>query len=101
MDAGNLPPLFLAYIGDAVYEVYVRTKLLSKKLTPIWKLHKKVTRYVCGQQDAALRQIEPRLSARNRYCTAWPEYKKPGAEKCGYYRISPGYRFWHCAVGSI
>ncbi|NLP36379.1 MAG: Mini-ribonuclease 3 [Firmicutes bacterium] len=64
MDAGNLPPLFLAYIGDAVYEVYVRTKLLSKKLTPIWKLHKKVTRYVCAAgQDAALRQIEPRLSA--------------------------------------
>ena len=44
MDAGNLPPLFLAYISDAVYEV-CQTKLLSKNL-PHLKLHKKVTRYV-------------------------------------------------------
>ncbi|NLM51751.1 MAG: Mini-ribonuclease 3 [Firmicutes bacterium] len=63
MDVSNLPPLFLAYIGDAVYEVYVRTKLLGKKFTPIWKLHKEVTHYVCAAgQDLALRQIEPYLS---------------------------------------
>jgi ribonuclease-3 family protein len=29
MDVMNLNPLVLAYIGDAVYEVYIRTMLVS------------------------------------------------------------------------
>lgn len=64
MDANHLSPLLLAYVGDAVYEVYVRTKIMTKKPAPVWKLHREVINYVCATgQDQALRQIEPYLSA--------------------------------------
>jgi len=39
-------PLVLAYIGDAVYELYIRTLLLSKGNAPVHKLHKKSVDYV-------------------------------------------------------
>jgi ribonuclease-3 family protein len=59
----NVPPVHLAYVGDAVFELYVREKLVSDKAIPIHQLHKKATRVVrAGGQDKALRQIEPLLT---------------------------------------
>ncbi|MCX8130927.1 MAG: Mini-ribonuclease 3 [Clostridia bacterium] len=45
-DAGQYNPLVLAYIGDAVYEVFVRTLLVSKSNAPVHKLHKYSIEYV-------------------------------------------------------
>lgn len=57
----ELPPLLLAYVGDAVFELYVRQKLVAKRL-PIQHLHKAATRIVrAGGQEQALRIIEPHL----------------------------------------
>lgn len=57
-------PLLLAYIGDAVFELYVRRELLLQQALPIQQLHKKVTSLVrAGGQAAALRQLEGHLSA--------------------------------------
>ncbi|HHX18336.1 MAG TPA: Mini-ribonuclease 3 [Clostridium sp.] len=42
----NLSPLALAYIGDSVYEVFVRTFLVSKGNIPVHVLHKKSINYV-------------------------------------------------------
>jgi ribonuclease-3 family protein len=45
-DLSSYSPLVLAYIGDAVYELYIRTLLLSKGNAPVHKLHKKSVDYV-------------------------------------------------------
>lgn len=59
----QLPPLFLAYVGDAVFELYVRRKLVGEKAQPIRQLHRKATKIVrAGGQDHILRQIEPLLT---------------------------------------
>ena len=50
-DIVMLSPLQLAYIGDAVYELLVRTYLLQKKL-PVNKLHKATTGYVKAKAQA-------------------------------------------------
>lgn len=39
-------PLVMAYLGDAVYELYVRTLLVSRGNMPVSKLHKQSIAYV-------------------------------------------------------
>ena len=52
-------PLVLAYIGDAIYEIYVRKMLVSQGNTSVDKLHKKATDYVrASAQSASYRRIE-------------------------------------------
>ena len=46
MDVMNLNPLVLAYIGDAVYEVYIRTMLVINNKTNVNMLHKMSVKYV-------------------------------------------------------
>ncbi len=46
MEIRQLSPLVLAYMGDAVYEVYIRTLLVTGVHEPVHKLHKKSTEYV-------------------------------------------------------
>jgi ribonuclease-3 family protein len=45
-DLNTYSPLVLAYVGDAVYELYVRTLLLSKGNAPVHKLHQQSISYV-------------------------------------------------------
>ncbi|MDW7649935.1 MAG: ribonuclease III domain-containing protein [Bacillota bacterium] len=59
----DYPPLLLAYVGDAVFELNIRRRLLEEKILPIHKLHQRATRIVRADgQDRALRMIEPHLS---------------------------------------
>lgn len=44
--------LTLAYIGDCVYEMYVRTHLLSKGDHKVKDLHKNATKLVCAKAQA-------------------------------------------------
>ncbi|SHI14526.1 Mini-ribonuclease 3 [Sporanaerobacter acetigenes] len=44
-EASMLSPLQLAYIGDAVYELFIRTYLLERDL-PVHELHKEAIKYV-------------------------------------------------------
>jgi ribonuclease III family protein len=63
MQGNNVPPLLLAYVGDAVFELYIRRLLVADKARPIRQLHRKATKIVrAGGQDNALRQIEPLLT---------------------------------------
>lgn len=58
----ELPGLTLAYIGDAVYELYVRQKLLGKSVTA-HKLHEMAIGLVNNNSQAALfRKLEPSLT---------------------------------------
>lgn len=62
--AGLYSPLVLAYIGDSVYEVFTRKKLLDKNPNlPAHKLHKENVKYVKAKaQSDAMEIIEPLLS---------------------------------------
>lgn len=61
--AKELNPLALAYLGDAVYELWVRTHLLEQGIGLVHVLHKQATEYVrAGTQARALHRIMPALS---------------------------------------
>lgn len=47
-------PLILAYIGDAVYEVVIRTLVISDGNTQVNKLHKRASYYVKANTQAEL-----------------------------------------------
>lgn len=53
-DYNQMNGIALAYIGDAIYEVYVRQHLLQKELTKPTKLHHIATRYVSAKAQAFL-----------------------------------------------
>lgn len=58
------PPLVLAYIGDGVYEVYVRSRLLAENPElPAHKLHVLAIRRVKAHaQSNSMLTVEPMLS---------------------------------------
>ena len=62
--AGLYSPLVLAYIGDSVYEVFTRKKVLSKNPNlPAHKLHKENVKYVKAKaQSDAMEKIESILT---------------------------------------
>lgn len=63
LDARLLPAQTLAYIGDAVYELYVRQKLVEGGLTRGRELHQAATQYVSAASQAErIRAIEAMLS---------------------------------------
>lgn len=59
-----LAPLVLAYIGDSVYEVFVRNKLiLLHSDMPAYKLHRLAVKYVCARaQSNSIEHVEKILS---------------------------------------
>ncbi|MFA5577387.1 MAG: ribonuclease III domain-containing protein [Tissierellaceae bacterium] len=65
-DIAMLSPLHLAYIGDAVYELLVRTYLLTKRL-PVNELHKLSTKYVKAKSQADIvHRLEELLTDKER-----------------------------------
>ncbi len=56
-------PLTLAYIGDGVYELVIRTILVKKGNCPVNRLHKKASSLVkAGAQSAIMEVIEEKLT---------------------------------------
>lgn len=61
-DIAMLSPLQLAYVGDAVYELLIRTYILNKNLN-VNQLHKKATKYVrANAQSEIIHYIEEYLT---------------------------------------
>lgn len=61
-----LAPLQLAYIGDAVYELFIRMKVLDVDLN-VNKLHKKSTNYVKAEsQSKIVKNLEEVLSEKEK-----------------------------------
>jgi len=52
IDKRRLSPLQLAYVGDAVYELFVRTYLLGVKDASVNELHKEAVKYVKAKAQA-------------------------------------------------
>lgn len=51
-DAKQMSPLALAFLGDAVFELYVREKLAEMGNMPVQQLHRKAVAYVCARAQA-------------------------------------------------
>ena len=62
-DLRSYSPLTLAYIGDGVYELIIRTLLVKKGNCPVNRLHKKASSLVkAGAQSAIMEVIEEELT---------------------------------------
>ena len=62
-DIRSFSPLTLAYIGDAVYEIVIRTIIVEKGNAPVNKLHHKASSLVKAvAQKAAMDKILPLLT---------------------------------------
>lgn len=63
MELSEINPLALAFYGDAVYELYVRQKLVVSGQGKPDRLHKAAVEKVCAAyQAAAARRLEPILT---------------------------------------
>lgn len=54
IDIVNYSPLVLAYIGDAVYEIVIRTYVVTKSNMQVNKLHKKTSSLVKAQAQTEI-----------------------------------------------
>ncbi len=89
--AGQDPAFFnttaLAFLGDAVYETFIRAYALESGQVHADRLHRMAVKYVRAEgQAAALRQMMPELSqeelalvkrAKNKKITSKPRYVDP------------------------
>lgn len=53
----TVSPLALAYIGDAIYEIFVRTMVLSSGNAPVNKLHKQSKSFVNAKAQCELYHV--------------------------------------------
>lgn len=62
-DLREVSPSVLAYIGDAVYELYSRCHVSGKSSAASGTMHRKTIKYVSAQaQSAAVKALEPKLN---------------------------------------
>lgn len=62
-DIKTYSPLTLAYIGDGIYELIIRTILVSRGNCPTQKLHKRASRLVKAEkQSVMMKVLEPLLT---------------------------------------
>lgn len=54
MDINTINIVTLAYLGDAIYEVYIREKLINKGLAKVEELTKVATQYVSAKGQATI-----------------------------------------------
>lgn len=94
-DARQLAPLTLAYIGDTVYDLYVRTLLVDTLGITPHGLHLAASKHVCAAaQAAALRRIEPMLTEDERGV-----YKRGRNAHCGTVPKNASISDYHAASG--
>ncbi len=62
-DIRTYSPLTLAYIGDGVYELVIRTYLVEQGNCPVNQLHRRASRLVkASAQSAMIEALEPHLT---------------------------------------
>ncbi|ABZ83935.1 conserved hypothetical protein [Heliomicrobium modesticaldum Ice1] len=94
-------PLALAYLGDAVYELWVRRTLIEVGVVKVAQLHKQAVEIVrAASQVALLRRIEPFLDDEEK---EWVRRgrnadsgRSPRSTDVATYRLSTGFE---CLVG--
>ena len=92
--AGTQSPLVLAYIGDAVYELVVRTKVISQSEAPVSKLHKQSSQLVKAHAQAEIVRLlelteeEERIYKRGRNAKSYTMAKNATMSD---YRLATGF----------
>ena len=67
IEVNMMSPLTWAYVGDAVYELYIRTHLVNKTNLKPHELHIEAIKYVKAQSQAqALKKIEVNLTEKEK-----------------------------------
>ncbi|MGQ9778837.1 MAG: Mini-ribonuclease 3 [Bacillota bacterium] len=95
VEAAALSPALLAYLGDAVYELFIRETLLAEGVASTRSLHRRATALVCAPAQARMaRLLAGELSAeeaavfrrgRNAHCGG-----VPAAATVTEYRLATG-----------
>lgn len=63
MNVNSYSPLVLAYIGDGIYELIIRTKIVNMGNVQVNKMHKKSAALVKAATQAAMaKELEPELT---------------------------------------
>lgn len=98
METKTINVITLAYIGDAVYELYIRESFLKKGITKVEELQKEVTKYVSAKGQAKIlkeliqkeelteEEIEIVKRGRNYKRSIHPKYTDLGT-----YKLSTGF----------
>lgn len=90
-DPGQLSPLTLAFVGDAVFELLVRSRLARMGSRPVSELHRLSVREVrCGAQSRAAERLLPLLNGEEadifrRGKNARPGHVPPNADSADYH----------------
>jgi ribonuclease-3 family protein len=70
--AFTVKPLVLAYLGDGVYDLYIRSRLIEGKYRDAHDLHVKKIRFVnAAAQAYIIRELDERLTGRERDVTRY------------------------------
>ena len=95
-DLRTYSPLTLAYIGDGVYELVIRTILVKKANCPVNRLHKKASSLVKASAQSGMMEIlEPLLTEEEKTCIS-KRKKCPfryHGQTCHHGGLSACYRF--------
>ena len=63
MDVSGFSPLVLAYLGDCVYDLVIKTMVISKGNRQVHKLHEESSRYVqASAQSRMMRAMQQHLT---------------------------------------
>lgn len=78
-DAREYSPLVLAYLGDAIYELFVRTMVIAEENAPVYKLHKHSTSFVKAKaQSRVIHEILEFLTQEEQEVVRRGRNAKPG-----------------------
>ncbi len=95
VNAKQLSPLNLAFIGDCIYEIMVREALVADANRPVNDLHRESVRYVSARaQTAAFEKIKDMLTEEELSI-----YKRGRNAKVGHSPKSATEGEYHCATG--
>lgn len=95
INAKQLSPLNLAFIGDCIYEIYVRESLVADANRPVNDLHRESVKYVSAKaQTAAFEKIKERLTEEE-----LAVFKRGRNAKVGHSPKSATEGEYHCATG--
>lgn len=63
VDAASYSPLVLAYIGDCIYDLIIKTMVINKGNRQVHKLHEETSRYVqASAQSLMMRRMQEHLT---------------------------------------
>lgn len=95
VNAKQLSPLNLAFIGDCIYEILVREMLVINANRPVNDLHRESVKFVSAKaQTAAFEKIKDTLTEKEMSI-----YKRGRNAKVGHSPKSATEGEYHCATG--